>query len=68
MTTPRPPLQYDPRWASAVKAQLDSLETRVHQKGRDVEVGPGRLILTAPDGSRFVVQVNIHGHLSTAPL
>ena len=68
MTAPRPPSFYDPQWASAVKRAIDELEQRTHQRGRDVELAGGRIILTAPNGTRYALVVDNAGALSTVPV
>lgn len=44
--------------------QLEQADKRNHKKGRDVEIGSGRLIISSPNGSRFRVTVADDGTLS----
>ena len=39
-----------------------------HKRGQDIEVAPGRLILTSPDGTRWAVNVSNLGVLSASAL
>lgn len=36
------------------------------KRGRDLDLGPARLILTSPDGSRFALTVDNAGNLAAA--
>ena len=68
MTAPRPQAAYDVRWATAVKQAIDELEQRAHKKGQDVELSGGRVILTAPNGTRYALTVSNTGALSAVPV
>lgn len=68
MSAPRPPSTYDARWASAIKQAVDDLDRQAHKKSQDVELGGGRVILTAPNGTRYVLTVSNAGALSAVPL
>lgn len=67
MTAPRPQQNYDARWAAEFKRVFDALEAQAHKKGQDVELAGGRLILTAPNGTRYALVVDNTGALSTVP-
>lgn len=43
--------------------QLEAADRENHKRGRDVEIGEGRLILTSPDGTRFDITVSNAGAL-----
>ena len=68
MSAPRPPSTYDARWAAELKRTLDQLEQQAHKKGQDIEPAGGRIILTAPNGTRYVLTVSNAGALSAVPL
>lgn len=68
MSSPRPPSGYDARWASEIKRDIERRDAQNHKRGRDVEVGQARLILTSPDGTRFAVTVSNAGALSATPI
>ena len=68
MSAPRPPSSFDQRWASEIKRDIERRDAQNHKRGRDVEVGAARLILTSPDGTRFSVTVDNSGALTATPL
>jgi hypothetical protein len=68
MSGPRPPSGYDARWAAEVKRDIERRDAQNHKRGRDVEVGVGRLILTSPDGTRFSVTVDNSGAVTATPV
>ncbi len=68
MNAPKPPLVYDARWASELKRVLDQLAQRAHQRGQDLEMSDGRVILTSPNGTRYALEVANNGTLSTVAL
>lgn len=47
---------------------IERSDAENHKRGRDVEIGAGRLILSSPDGARWVVEVGTDGSISAAPL
>lgn len=47
--------------------QLEQADAQNHKKNVDVNIGTGRLILTAPDGTRWAVSVDSSGTLSASP-
>lgn len=68
MKAPRPTSSYDARWASELKRVFDDLEQRAHKKGEDIEPAGGRIILTSPNGTRYILTVDNAGALSAVPL
>lgn len=65
MILPRAPAVYDPTDQDNMREALRRADRAAHKKNQDIEVGAGRLIITAPDGSRWVLTVNAAGTLST---
>lgn len=51
-----------------VRRQIELAEQSNHKRGRDIEVSPARLILTAPNGARWSVTVSNTGTLSAVAL
>lgn len=47
---------------------IEAEDRRNHKRGRDIEVGVGRVILTSPDGTRWAVEVDNSGVLSASSL
>lgn len=46
--------------------QIEAADRENHKRGRDVEIGSARLILTSPNGTRYSVVVDNAGNLSTS--
>lgn len=61
---PVPPRSYDPNDQAQVRRDLASQMERVLVGGQDCEIGDGRIILTSPNGSRFVLTIADDGTLS----
>lgn len=61
-----------PSWSRAQEAernrQIEAADRENHKRGRDVEIGEARLILTSPNGTRYSVTVDNAGNLSTTSL
>jgi hypothetical protein len=68
MTAPRPPSGYEQRWASEVKRDIERRDAQNHKRGRDVEIGAARLILTSPNGTRYAVAVDNSGALTVTAI
>lgn len=51
-----------------VRRQIELAEQSNHKRGRDIEVGEARLVLTAPNGGRWSVVVSNTGVLSAVAL
>ncbi|MFA7434716.1 MAG: hypothetical protein WCZ72_13535 [Gemmobacter sp.] len=47
---------------------LERADAENHKRGRDIEVGVARLILTSPDGTRWTVTVADDGTLAATSL
>jgi hypothetical protein len=47
---------------------LELADGRNHKRGQDMEIAPGRLILTAPNGTRYALTVDNLGALGTTAL
>ena len=48
--------------------QIELADRENHKRGRDIEVEPGRLILTSPDGTRWNITVDNAGSISATSL
>lgn len=64
MRLPRPPERYDPRDQAELRVQLERADDASHKRGQDVEIGAARLILRAPNGTRYSITVSNAGALS----
>lgn len=51
-----------------LQRQIEQADAQNHKRGRDVYVAPGRLILTAPNGTLYALTVSNTGTLSAVPL
>lgn len=67
MKLQQPSLAYNRLSEVERNRQLEQADKQNHKRGRDVEIGTGRLILTAPDGTRWAVSVDSSGTLSASP-
>ncbi len=56
-----PPGRYDARHEQDRNRQIDLADRLNHKKGQDIEVGAGRLIITADDGTRWAIRVTSPG-------
>ncbi len=68
MNAPRPPASYDARWAAELKRVIDQLDQQAHKRSQDIELSGGRVILTAPNGTRYALTVSNAGALSAVPV
>lgn len=59
-----PPNSYNRATEVERNRQIEQADKQNHKKGRDVEIGSGRLIISSPNGSRFRVTVADDGTLS----
>jgi hypothetical protein len=66
MRLPDPPEKYSQDHQSDVQVRLEAEDAQNRKKGRDVEIGSARLILTSPDGARWSVTVDNAGVLSAS--
>jgi len=63
-----PPIRYDQKIQRTLQHTVEQADEQNRKKGADIEVHPARLILRAPNGSRWMVQVSNGGILSTVAL
>lgn len=68
MRLPKPSEKYSRDDQARLQATLEQADAANHKRGRDVEINPGRLILTSPDGTRWSVTVSNAGTLSAAAI
>ena len=68
MKLPFPKGGYSPRDEVERNRQIEMADMQNHKRGRDVEVGPGRLILTSPDGTRWSITVDNAGTISATSI
>lgn len=68
MRLPNPRGGYAPRDELERNRQIEAADRQNHKRGRDVEIGEARLILTSEDGTRYFVTVANDGTLGTTPL
>lgn len=64
MKLPVPPDRYDSRDQAQLRRTLELEDMKCAKAGRDIEMGQGRLILMAPNGSRWALAVSNLGVLS----
>ena len=68
MKLPPAPASYTSSDQQEVRRQIEAADGQAHKRGRDIEVSPARLILTAPNGARWSVTVSNTGALSAVAL
>jgi len=67
MILPNPPGTYLQAYFAPVLQQIARLLTTSYQKGSDVELNANqRLIIVSPDGTRYQIQTDNSGNLSTS--
>lgn len=66
MKLPLPGRTYDPLREQRRNGLIEQADSGNHKRGRDVEIGDARLILTSPDGTRYAVEVDNAGNLSAS--
>jgi len=49
-----------------MRRAIEAADRENHKRGRDVDISPGRLILTSPNGTRYEVVVSNAGALSAS--
>lgn len=47
-----------------LRSQIELADQENHKRNRDVEIGKGRLILSAPNGTRYAITVSNAGAIS----
>ena len=62
------PAAYDRADQTALRESVQRADAANLKRGRDVEVGRGRVILTAPGGQRFALVVADDGELGAVAL
>lgn len=65
MILPIPPVRYESTDQSRLREELRRADAENHKRGRDVEIGAGRVILTSPNGTRYALTVDNAGVLGT---
>lgn len=65
MKLPRVSAAYNPNREAQRNQVIERADQGNHKRESDVEIGNGRLILTAPDGGRWELTVDNAGNLST---
>ena len=66
MNLPKPPPQYDTEEEAQMRAMLMREDARNLKSGRNLDLRNAKLILTAPNGTRYQVTVSNAGVLSTS--
>jgi ABC-type molybdate transport system substrate-binding protein len=64
MRLPRPPERYDPLHQSDVQRQVEQEDAKNYKKDQDAFFGKNRIILTAPNGTKYAISVSNSGALS----
>lgn len=65
MKLPVVPQRFQPLIESTRNRIIETADAENHKRDRDINVGKGRVILTASDGSRWALVVAPSGALST---
>jgi hypothetical protein len=60
---PSPAKVYDPSDQAQTRAAIRQADGENFKRGRDVEIGDGRLILTSPNGTRWNITIDNTGAL-----
>lgn len=68
MQLPRPSERYSADEQARIQATLQRADADNHKRGRDIEINPGRLILTSPNGSRWSITVSNAGAISATAI
>lgn len=64
MNLPQPPSKYDQGHQTNVKRTIEQEDLRNRKKGADIDLDKDRIILKAPNGSRWAITVSNTGTLS----
>lgn len=65
MRLPNPPERYAPQHQSDTQRQIEQADAQNYKKDQDVFLGKNRIILTAPNGTKYAITVSNTGVLST---
>lgn len=68
MRLPQPKPIYDAHAERERNRTLELADRRNHKRGQDVEIGEARLILTAPNGTRYKLSVDNAGNVTTSAI
>ena len=68
MNLPKPPPQYDAEEEAQMRAMLMREDARNLKSGKNLDLRNAKLILTAPNGTRYQVTVSNVGVLATVPV
>lgn len=68
MNLTRAPLAYSPDDQDRLRTDLEQADEDNLKRGRDIELGDGRVIGTSANGSRFALVFNDDGTLATEAL
>ena len=68
MNLPQAPSSYDKTYQSEVNRVLEFYDAQNHKRGREVEIGEGRIVLRSPNGTRYQITVDNSGNLSAATI
>ena len=63
-----PPFGYSPRYMIESNRAIERADGENVKRGQDYEVGQGRVIMTASDGTRWALTVSVAGVLSTVAM
>lgn len=68
MRLPDQPAGYDQRLEIERNRTLELTDLQNHKRGQDIDLAPGRMILTSPNGTRYELTVSNLGALGTTAL
>ena len=68
MILPNASVRYDSALIDRITNLIEQADNLNHKKNQDVEIGAARLILRAPNGSRYSVTVDNAGTLGATAL
>lgn len=68
MKLPLPPVAYSKAHEIECNRTIEQADRFNHKRGQDVDIADTRLILTAPNGSKWSVVVSNTGTLSTTAI
>ena len=68
MILPNASVRYDSALIDRITNLIEQADNLNHKKNQDVEIGAARLILRAPNGTRYIVTVDNAGTLGATAL